>query len=297
MLGTLAVRRAVVTGVNATALKLQETLMDEMGCDLVETSAHAGARPSHAVWQGKIFGRSGTHPKYPSLVEGTGYGTGEGLGGWNCRHSIMPFFEGQERTYTQSELDKMNAPKYEHNGEKLSEYEATQKQRYIERQIRRWKREYKAMEAAGLPTNEAAAKLNQWRRKMDDFIEQTGLKRQPEREEIVGFGRSEAAKAVAINRELQSYQKFLGITCANGVIVNKISKHFVKRLRERGIALSDARNALTQPLKLGNIRKDGTQQLIGEKITVAINVDTGKIITAWPTGSKKAAKLKGDDGS
>ncbi|HQA16210.1 MAG TPA: hypothetical protein PKX71_04560, partial [Candidatus Avimonas sp.] len=38
MLGTLAVRRAVVTGVNATALKLQETLMDEMGCDLVETS-------------------------------------------------------------------------------------------------------------------------------------------------------------------------------------------------------------------------------------------------------------------
>ena len=94
MLGTLAVRRAVVTGVNATALKLQETLMDEMGCDLVETSAHAGARPSHAVWQGKIFGRSGTHPKYPSLVEGTGYGTGEGLGGWNCRHSIMPFFEG-----------------------------------------------------------------------------------------------------------------------------------------------------------------------------------------------------------
>ena len=33
------------------------------------------------------------------------------------------------------------APKYEYNGEKLTEYEATQKQRYIERKIRKYKRE------------------------------------------------------------------------------------------------------------------------------------------------------------
>ena len=202
----VAVRRAVVTGVNQTSLKLQETLMDEMGCDLVETSAHAGARPSHAVWQGKIFGRSGTHPKYPSLVEGTGYGTGEGLGGWNCRHSIMPFFEGQERTYTQSELDKMNAPKYEHNGEKLSEYEATQKQRYIERQIRRWKREYKAMEAAGLPTDEAAAKLSKWHKLQKDFIEQIGLKRQADREAIGNFSKADADKARGQAKVFQSIE-------------------------------------------------------------------------------------------
>lgn len=177
-----AVRRAVVTGVNQTALKLQDALADELGSDLVETTAHSGARPSHAEWQGKVFSRSGTHPKYPDFKKVTGYGTGEGLGGWNCRHSFFPYFEGMEQVYTQSELDEMNAPKYEYNGEKLTEYEATQKQRAIERNIRRWKREKIGMESAGQPTDEAVAKLAKWRGIQKDFIEQTGLKRQFARE-------------------------------------------------------------------------------------------------------------------
>jgi len=191
----VAVRRATVTGVNQTALKLQEALADEMGCDLVETSAHEGARPSHAVWQGKIFSRSGTHPKYPDFRQSTGYGTGEGLGGWNCRHSFFPYFEGMEPVYPDSELAGMNEKKYEYNGKKLTQYEAEQVQRNIERHIRKWKREFKAMEAAGLPTDEAAAKLNQWHRRMDDFLKQTGLKQQASREAVFGFGRSEAAKS------------------------------------------------------------------------------------------------------
>jgi hypothetical protein len=166
--------------------------MDEMGCDLVETSAHAGARPSHAVWQGKIFSRSGRHPKYPHFATATGYGTGEGLGGWNCRHSFFPYFEGMEPTYTKEELKDMNAKKYEYNGKKLTEYEATQIQRYIERNIRRWKREFKAMEAAGQPTDEAAAKIRSWQERQKDFIRQTGLKRQYDRENIAEYGRKEA---------------------------------------------------------------------------------------------------------
>ena len=120
-----AVRLAVTTGVNANALAVQNAYMDEVGCDLVETTAHAGARPSHAQWQGKVFSRSGTHPKYPPLTEGTGYGTGAGLGGWNCRHSMFPFFDGaSEPTHTREELAEYNKPKYEYNGKKLTEYEA-----------------------------------------------------------------------------------------------------------------------------------------------------------------------------
>lgn len=185
----VAVRRATVTGVNQTALKMQETLADEMGADLVEVTAHAGARvgigiANHAEWQGKVYSRSGKHKKFPSLVEKTGYGTGPGLGGYNCRHNMFPYFEGQGRTYTQRELDQMNAKKYTYNGEKLTEYEASQKQRYIERQIRRWKREQRAMEAAGQPAEEAAAKLAKWQDIQQDFIKQTGLKRQYDRENI-----------------------------------------------------------------------------------------------------------------
>lgn len=186
----VAVRRAVLTGVNQASLKVTETLADEMGCDLVEVTAHAGARTGvgvadHSAWQGKVYSRSGTHPKYPSLVEKTGYGTGPGLGGWNCRHSFFPFIEGfSEPAYTDQELAELNAPKYDYNGQKITEYEAMQRQRYIERQIRRWKREKAAMAAAGQDTAESAAKVRHWQEVRRDFLAQTGLKRQYERERI-----------------------------------------------------------------------------------------------------------------
>lgn len=191
-----AVRRAVVTGVNQTALKLQETLADEMGCDLVETTAHAGARPAHAIWQGGIYSRSGAPGRYPGLAEATGYGTGAGLGGWNCRHSFFPYFEGSPRTYSPEMLQAYEAKTYVYHGKMLTEYEATQKQRYMERQIRRWKRENAAMRAAGLDTAESAAKLGQWRQTHREFLSQTGLKRQADREQV-----SNASKSAMIKLE------------------------------------------------------------------------------------------------
>lgn len=186
----VAVRRATVTGVNQTALKMQFALADEFKSDLVEVTAHAGARTgkgiaNHAEWQGKVYSRSGTHPEYPSLAEKTGYGTGAGLGGWGCRHGVNAFIEGvDEPTYTQEELDDMNVPKYEYNGKKLTEYEATQVQRSNERTIRKCKREVAAAEAAGLPTEKAKANLAEAQRHQRDFIEQTGLKRQYDREKV-----------------------------------------------------------------------------------------------------------------
>lgn len=181
-----AVRMNVVTGVNQTALRLQDTLADEMDSDLVETTAHSGARHSHARWQGQVFSRSGKSKKYPDFRRATGYGTGPGLGGWNCRHSFHPYFEGMARTYGAKELKKLEAKSITYNGEKLTEYEASQRQRYIERQIRRWKREQQAMKAAGQPQEEARAKLKEWRALQTDLVEQTGLKRQYDRERAGG---------------------------------------------------------------------------------------------------------------
>lgn len=172
----VAVRRAVVTGVNQTALRLQDARADEMGADLVEVSAHAGARPSHAQWQGGIYSRSGKSKKYPDFVKTTGYGTGAGLGGWNCSHSFRPWFEGMSRTYDKALLKEYQAKDYEYNGVKMTEYEALQEQRKIERNIRRWKREQNALQAAGLDSSEASAKITEWNRRQKDFLEQTGLK-------------------------------------------------------------------------------------------------------------------------
>ncbi|MEG0179354.1 MAG: phage minor capsid protein, partial [Oscillospiraceae bacterium] len=41
----VAIRRAVLTGVGQTAAEISLSSANDMGCDLVETSAHAGARP------------------------------------------------------------------------------------------------------------------------------------------------------------------------------------------------------------------------------------------------------------
>ena len=180
----VAVRRAIVTGVNQTAGQLQEELADELGCDLVEVSAHAGARPEHAKWQGKIYSRSGKNPQYPDFKKSTGYGTGAGLCGWNCRHTFGPYIEGSSPVWTEEQLSELDVPKYEYNGKKMTEYEASQQQRYNERQIRRWKREEAALKAAGLDSSEASAKVKEWQGRQQEFLAQTGFKRQHGREQI-----------------------------------------------------------------------------------------------------------------
>lgn len=216
-----AVRRAIVTGVNQTALRLQDSRADEMECDLVETTAHGGARPSHAEWQGQVFSRSGKHKKYPDFRESTRYGYGDGLGGWNCRHSFYPFFEGlSHRAYRDMDLRNYDAKKYSYRGEKLTEYEASQMQRGMERNIRRWEREEKAMMSAGLPTQEAKAKVAQWQSKQRNFIDQTGLKRQYAREQVYGKGVVNQRKndIIRLNKEGEEFIKKLDFSQMDGFI-------------------------------------------------------------------------------
>jgi len=188
-----AVRRAVVTGVNQTCGQLQLERAHQMGADLMELTAHEGARPSHAEWQGQIVSLSG-RPGYLSL-EDIGFGDVAGFKGANCRHDWNPWFEGMPRTWTPEALAKLNEPKYEWNGKKLTEAEARDIQRYNERQIRKWKRVYAAQKAAGQDTSEAAAKISEWNKRQGDFLRATGFKRRQSREEIAGFGLKETREA------------------------------------------------------------------------------------------------------
>lgn len=181
----VATRRTVLTGVSQTTGELQIKRADEMGSDLVQTSAHIGARPTHEVWQGQVFSRSGTNPKYPDFVESTGYGTGPGLGGWNCRHSFFPFFEGiSEPAYTNATLDDYEHKTVLYNGIEMSVYEATQYQRGIERKIRYWKRQTAVVNLTKQDNLEETQKVKHYQARMRDFIRQTKLDRQPVRELI-----------------------------------------------------------------------------------------------------------------
>jgi hypothetical protein len=136
----VAVRRAVLTGVNQSSAELNMLYCDEIGTDLVEVTAHSGARPSHADWQGGVYSLSGKSKGYGSFYDITGYGTGEGLCGWNCRHSFYAYYEGTERAYSKEYLDSLDSKTYEYGGETYTNYEAGQKQRSYERAIRAEKR-------------------------------------------------------------------------------------------------------------------------------------------------------------
>lgn len=187
----VAVRRAALTSINQTVGIMQSRRADEMGSDLVQTSAHVGARPTHQVWQGKIFSRSGTSKKYPPFIENTGYGRVDGLLGINCRHSFYPYFEGLSKAaYDQATLDQYANKTVMYQGKNLGVYEATQEQRYIERKIRYWKRQEGALNAAGADSSFESAKVKAWQSKMRDFIKQTGLDRDRFREQVLSGGPS-----------------------------------------------------------------------------------------------------------
>ena len=183
-----AVRMNIITGVNQTCGKLQELRADEVGWDLMELTAHSGARPEHAIWQGKIVSRSG-QKGYLSLRD-IGYGEATGFKGINCRHDWYPYYKGSARTYTQKELNKWKNEKVEYNGKKISKYEAIQKQRYFERKIRQNKKDLKAQQAI-LTSNDENIDIKQVqdeirnikanekanREALDNFLKQTGLRK------------------------------------------------------------------------------------------------------------------------
>lgn len=197
----VAARRAVLTGVNQTTGKLQVARMDEMGCEFVETTAHGGARPSHAEWQGRRFHRGGAVDykgrHYLDFEAATGYGTGAGLCGWNCRHTFFAVFPelGDPPQWTQEQLRELNARNIEWNGKKYTAYEISQMQRARERNVRHWKKRYLAEDAAGLDPTDAAVRLRAARQSLKDFTQATGGRVDSARTSVPKFGRSEASRA------------------------------------------------------------------------------------------------------
>lgn len=194
----VAARRAVMTGISQISAKYTEAAMDDLDAAYVEVSAHIGARDTgagpenHKEWQGKVY-----HVEGKPRVEGfndsgefhekTGYGTGEGLCGWNCRHSFFPFVPGvSERTYTDSELQSIDPPDCEFEGRKYTAYQATQKQRQIETALRKHRRAAAGFEAAGDTDNATIekAKIRRLRAEYEAFSETANIPTQFERTKI-----------------------------------------------------------------------------------------------------------------
>lgn len=242
----VAVRRAVMTGISQTAGQMQLDLAEEMDCDLVEVTAHMGARPSHAEWQGKVYSISGKSKKYPKLSIATGYGTGDGLKGWNCRHDFYPFFEGiSERANLPVDINENNR-----------QYELSQKQRAMERSIRKSKRTCAALDGAIQACDDDVLKRNlknkferhsailkEKEKRLSEFCAKNDLLPENDRVRVVGFGKSVSQKAVHSNKIYHA--KKLDKSIIDGTIDNKT---YSEMLNARTIVDSkDLKNGL--PIK------------------------------------------------
>lgn len=174
-----AVIRDVRTTIGKVAQEVQWAKSEEWGIDLIEVSSHAGARPLCALYQGQIFSKSGTNPKYKALSD-TSYGEPAGLFGINCRHIFYLYKEGvSKRAYAPIDAKKNDEI-----------YRLSQQQRYIERQIRKWKREELALKEAGIDSIFEAGKVKEKQAQMREFIKTTGRTREYAREQVYTSGTS-----------------------------------------------------------------------------------------------------------
>lgn len=208
----VAARRAILTGLSQMTGQIAKNNAEELETDIVEVTAHAGARPDHAEWQGRRYSLSGKSKEYPSLTAVTGYGTGDGLKGWNCRHDFYPVIpELSPPAYTEEQLANIDPPPIEYNGKTLTYYECTQKQRAMETAMRKTKREVMGAKAVG-DDDLFTAKSILLRRQKEEyakFSDKAGLLTQNERTQVYGFDRSVAAKASwAAKKELDKYSKY-----------------------------------------------------------------------------------------
>lgn len=192
----VAVRRAIMTGINQLNAKYTEQSAEYLQTPYFEVSAHAGARDkpgkspwaSHKDWQGRVYStRSGDI--YPSIYAVCGLGYVDGLEGANCRHRRFPWVEGvSERTYTNAQLAHIDdGLGCTFEGKKYTAYEATQKQREIERTIRKQKRLRNAFKANGQTTEAQAANaiLRRLNKKYRQFSAAAGLPEQNERTKVL----------------------------------------------------------------------------------------------------------------
>ena len=212
----VAVRRCVLTGVGQTAAAVAKKRAEDSGCRYMELTAHGGARPEHARWQGQLVQIQGKRTR--KIIDGLkvftleeiGYGDGRGFKGWNCRHNWHPYYPGLSTpNYTPEQIARLDEKSISYNGEKYTAYEISQMQRKGERKVRTLKRRAAALEEAAKNTDDPVLKqslnddfsavsvrLKDAEKTLKDFCRQTGQRRDAFREQVNGFGRSTAQRAV-----------------------------------------------------------------------------------------------------
>ena len=177
----VAARRAVMTGLSQITGKITDYNAKKLGTEYFEVAWHAGARPTHAVWQGKVWTKE-------QLVSVCGLGTVTGLLGANCYHEYYPFFPGiSERNWTDQWLEEKNQeenkPK-EFQGKEYTVYEAKQRQRQMETAMRAQREKVRALQKGKADQDEILAHKMKYQGQLNEyarFSKKMGLRQERER--------------------------------------------------------------------------------------------------------------------
>lgn len=177
----VAARRAVMTGLSQITGKITDYNAKKLGTEYFEVAWHAGARPTHAVWQGKVWTKE-------QLVSVRGLGTVTGLLGANCYHEYYPFFPGiSERNWTDQWLEEKNQeenkPK-EFQGKEYTVYEAKQRQRQMETAMRAQREKVRALQKGKADQDEILAHKMKYQGQLNEyarFSKKMGLRQERER--------------------------------------------------------------------------------------------------------------------
>lgn len=219
-----------------TAIQSIKSRQQDYGSDIFQVSTHSGARPLCYPYQGKFFSwgsQGGTftdgdgvrHTYKP--ISSTSYGKAAGLFGINCGHYPLPQIPGV--TIPQ---DKTQQGKEEND----KEYQLSQKQRALERDVRAAKRKAAAYDAAGLQEAfaEQALQVKQKQAAYNAFCKETGRAKRLDRTQVAGYNKSVSAKATAAanraervkaNKEAGKQQaKIINETIKNSSDPKKLSK-------------------------------------------------------------------------
>lgn len=163
----VAARRALMTGFNQVVAKVNEDNAEQLGTEYFEISYHRGARPTHQVWQGRVYSKK-------ELETVCGLGTVTGLCGANCYHSYSPFIKGIDTpTYSEEELDRMNeeenTPK-EYNGKTYTAYEAQQRQRQLETAMRADRQKIELLTQGGADDDTITGAKAKYFQRQDEYV-------------------------------------------------------------------------------------------------------------------------------
>lgn len=177
----VAARRAVMAGVSQLTGKITDINAEKLGTDYFEVEWHAGARPTHAAWQGKVYSKE-------ELITVCGLGSVTGLLGANCYHIYHVFIPGiSERNWTDEWLEEQNRkesiPKT-FNGKEYTLYEAKQQQRKKETAMRAQREKVVLLKQGGADPGDviiAKAKYQGQLGEYTRFCKRMGLQQERER--------------------------------------------------------------------------------------------------------------------